>query len=158
MGEVAKELGPGEIVLYTARVSPVVFGWPVAFTLFFLYMGIHAAAESDFFMASFFMLLMPPILILGFAHVRYTQSEYVITSQRVVLRLPRVAAVREESISLAKIEGITVDQRWLGADYTYGDVRVTGSGTTTLKFPKVADPFAFKRAIGEAVAEAARVP
>ena len=81
-----------------------------------------------------------------YEYLRLRHPEQGVTNKRVVFKTGIISR-RSEEMKLGSIETVEIDQGILGRILGYGDVRVTGRGTSDVLFRSVADPMAVKRAI-----------
>ncbi len=81
-----------------------------------------------------------------YEYLRLRHTEQGVTNKRVVFKTGIISR-RSEEMKLGSIETVEIDQGILGRILGYGDVRVTGRGTSDVLFRSVADPMAVKRAI-----------
>jgi hypothetical protein len=56
-------------------------------------------------------------------------------------------SLRSNEIALPNIEGVKVEQSFLGRIFGYGTVRIEGTGVDAVTTPAIADPVGFVRAI-----------
>jgi uncharacterized membrane protein YdbT with pleckstrin-like domain len=81
-----------------------------------------------------------------YEYLRLRHTEQGVTNKRVVFKTGIISRKSEE-MKLGSIETVEIDQGILGRIFGYGNVRVTGRGTSDVLFRSVADPMAVKRAI-----------
>lgn len=81
-----------------------------------------------------------------YEYLRLRHTEQGVTNKRVVFKTGIISRKSEE-MKLGSIETVEIDQGILGRILGYGNVRVTGRGTSDVLFRSVADPMAVKRAI-----------
>jgi uncharacterized membrane protein YdbT with pleckstrin-like domain len=55
--------------------------------------------------------------------------------------------MRTNEIALPNIEGVKVSQSLLGRIFSYGTVKIEGTGVDSVQTPNIADPVGFVRAI-----------
>ncbi len=89
------------------------------------------------------LLAIKPYILLRF-------SEFGVTDRRVLVKLGLLSRESLDQI-LDKIEAVQVEQDILGRILGYGTVTVIGTGGTRETFPRINDPFAFRRAIQEQI-------
>lgn len=87
---------------------------------------------------------------LGYAFLRYTTDEIVITSHRVVLKT-KILARDVFEMQIQKVETIQVDQTVAGRFFNYGTVCCRGTGGTRSSSVEIADPLAFRAAFQNAI-------
>ncbi len=73
-------------------------------------------------------------------------TELGVTSHRFVEKYG-VFAMRTNEIALPNIEGVRVNQSFIGRIFGYGTVRIEGTGVDAVTTPPIADPVGFVRAI-----------
>lgn len=81
-----------------------------------------------------------------YEYLRLRHTEQGVTNKRVVFKTGIISRKSEE-MKLGSIETVEIDQGIFGRILGYGNVRVTGRGTSDVLFRSVADPMAVKRAI-----------
>lgn len=92
------------------------------------------------------------LLGLGYAYLRYTNDEIVITNHRVVLKT-RILARDVFEMQIQKVETVVVDQSVMGRIFNYGSVACRGTGGTNSSAVEIADPLAFRAAFHNAIKE-----
>lgn len=92
------------------------------------------------------------LLGLGYAYLRYTNDEIVITNHRVVLKT-RILARDVFEMQIQKVETVVVDQTVMGRIFNYGSVACRGTGGTNSAAVEIADPLAFRAAFHNAIKE-----
>ena len=78
--------------------------------------------------------------------IRKWTTEIGVTSHRFVERYG-VFSMRTNEIALPNIEGVRVNQSFLGRIFGYGVVRIEGTGVDAVTTPPIGDPVGFVRAI-----------
>jgi uncharacterized membrane protein YdbT with pleckstrin-like domain len=78
--------------------------------------------------------------------VRKWTTEIGVTSHRFVEK-KGLFSLRSNEIALPNIEGVKVEQSFLGRIFGYGTVRIEGTGVDAVTTPTIADPVGFVRAI-----------
>ncbi len=81
-----------------------------------------------------------------YEYLRLRHTEQGVTNKRVVFKTGIISRKSEE-MKLGSIETVEIDQSIFGRILGYGNVKVTGRGTSDVLFRNVADPMAVKRAI-----------
>lgn len=145
MNYVDSQLMSGEKVIYRAHLSRLVY-LPAILLLIFPALG---------------WLFGPPwlgwvclavVVIIGLvAHVKFTTSVFVVTDQRVLIKVGWIQRRSLETL-LAKIEGIGVEQGLMGRLFNYGTITITGTGGTHERFDKIAAPMQFRKKVQEQIA------
>ena len=149
MSYIDQQLMTGETVVYRARLNRVVYATAIAFLVFALVAWVAAVqwlAWSCLGIA----------LIIGLvAHVKFVTSVFVVTGQRVLIKVGWIQRRSLETL-LTKIEGIVVEQGLGGRLLGYGTIIVTGTGGTHERFDLIADPMQFRKHVQEQIASAQR--
>ncbi len=83
-----------------------------------------------------------------FLHLKIRSIEYGLTNRRVVLKRGIIGRNTDE-MKIASIETVEIRQSVWGRLTGFGNVEVTGFGTSTLVFDRVSNPMAAKKAIEE---------
>jgi uncharacterized membrane protein YdbT with pleckstrin-like domain len=78
--------------------------------------------------------------------VRKWTTEIGVTSHRFVEK-KGLFSLRSNEIALPNIEGVKVNQSFMGRIFGYGTVRIEGTGVDAVTTPNIADPVGFVRAI-----------
>jgi hypothetical protein len=78
--------------------------------------------------------------------VKKWTTEIGVTSHRFVEK-KGLFSLRSNEIALPNIEGVKVEQSFLGRIFGYGTVRIEGTGVDAVTTPTIADPVGFVRAI-----------
>jgi hypothetical protein len=167
MSYIDQSLGDGETVIARAHFSWLyaVRAWmrlllPLAVLLM---LASHAQSRPTPFAANdpytWLIAAMALATLLGLAlfiglMVRRATTEIGVTSHRFVEKYG-VFAMRTNEIALPNIEGVRVEQSFLGRIFGYGTVRIEGTGVDSVVTPPIADPVGFVRAIQTAKEHAA---
>jgi uncharacterized membrane protein YdbT with pleckstrin-like domain len=85
-----------------------------------------------------------PLAIYEYLRVRH--SELGVTNKRVISKTGIISRKSEE-MKLTSIETVEIDQSILGRMLGYGDIKVSGRGSSDVLFRNVDDPMGVKRAI-----------
>jgi uncharacterized membrane protein YdbT with pleckstrin-like domain len=144
-----QQLMTGETVVYRARLNRVVYATAVAFLVFALVAWVGAVVWLAW-------VCLGLALIIGLvAHVKFVTSVFVVTGQRVLIKVGWIQRRSLETL-LTKIEGIVVEQGLGGRLLGYGTIIVTGTGGTHERFDMIADPMQFRKHVQEQIASAQR--
>ncbi len=73
-------------------------------------------------------------------------TDFAVTNKRVILKRGWLNR-RTQELAVGSVEGVVLDQSWWARLWNYGHVIVTGTGDAVIRFPAMADPVAFRRAI-----------
>jgi uncharacterized membrane protein YdbT with pleckstrin-like domain len=124
---VAKNLGPGEEIIYRGHIHGIVYlpGIILCLTVIGAVIGI-------------------PMLFLQWLRCRTTL--FVVTNRRVVMRVGIFAKSSMEMLT-NKVEEVDVAQSIWGRIFNFGTVRLIGVGGSREPFRFLADPGAFRAAV-----------
>ena len=81
--------------------------------------------------------------------VRRSTTEIAVTSHRFVEKTG-LLTLHTNEISLQNIEGVQLEQSFMGRLLGYGHLRIEGTGVDAVVVPDIADPIAFRAAIESA--------
>ena len=149
---VHKVLMSDETILHWARLHKIIFVWPTILAVFLFLVAIvmmfnyHVSIYLAY-MSIFFIII--GLLPLAGAFIRHSTSEFAVTNKRVIFK---TGFIRRKSFDLLlkNVGGISVDQDISGRIFDYGTIGVVGTAASQ-QFPHIADPFALKRAVEEAI-------
>ena len=85
-----------------------------------------------------------PLAIYEYLRVRHT--ELGVTNKRVISKTG-IFSRKSEEMKLTSIETVEIDQSILGRMLGYGNIKVSGRGSSDVLFRNVDDPMGVKRAI-----------
>ena len=149
MGKYVDEnLGKGESVRYTATVSL----WRYAFNFFIgglLVFGSLVAMVGSLSVGTAIMFLISAVL-LGWPFIARRTTELVITDKRLIAKYGMISTHSIE-IRFDKIETVQVKQGLLGRLFNYGDIVVTGTGSTFDPIRNIASAMKFRTALNQAM-------
>jgi uncharacterized membrane protein YdbT with pleckstrin-like domain len=156
---IGKSLVPGETVRYSARLSLWKF-WAHFFFGGALTIGMlalliwtlsHKSADSPPALAwiELFVLLLA-IGVFFWPIIARMSTELVITDRRLIVKYGLVSTHSVE-IRFGKIETVRVSQGLIGRIFGYGDIIVTGTGSTFDPVRSIKNPMRFRAALGEAM-------
>jgi uncharacterized membrane protein YdbT with pleckstrin-like domain len=141
MSYVESNLLPNEQITYRARLHRIIYLFPaVMFVIAFLVvLGGGSWIAGSALGVIGLVLLLPP-------WIKSISSEFAITNKRILIK---VGLIRRHSLELLlqKVEGIGVDQGFLGRILGYGTITVSGVGGTKEAFRMVANPLEFRRQV-----------
>ena len=141
-----QNLVPGEQIAHRAKLHWMVFVLPVGvLALGVLLLGLltgHRWIGGSIIALGAVLAIRP--------YVFYQFSEFGVTDRRVLAKLGLVSRQSLDQL-LDKIEAVQVDQDIPGRLLGYGSVTVIGTGGTRETFARIADPYAFRRAIQERI-------
>jgi uncharacterized membrane protein YdbT with pleckstrin-like domain len=138
---VERNLNPGEQVVHSTTLHPIIFAGGALLTLF----SFVFFTDADL-VAIGLVILVLGLLILTAAWLRFAFSEFAVTSSRVVIKVGLVSR-RTLELQLSKVEAIAVDQGLLGRVLDYGTLVVGGTGGTKEAFKHIKSPVAFRGAV-----------
>lgn len=85
-------------------------------------------------------------LVAIYEYLRLRAIEQGVTNKRVIFKTGIIGRKSEE-MKLTSIETVEIDQGVLGRMFNFGDVKITGRGTSDLVFKGINDPLFVKRQI-----------
>jgi uncharacterized membrane protein YdbT with pleckstrin-like domain len=140
MGELSRELAPGEQVLVRARTHPIVFGGTVAFAAFVVGAVWLIIVRNELGGSTILQLWVAAlaVVVIGFVSpvLRWRNAECVVTTRRLLLRTglfrPRTLA-----LLLPAIEDVSVEQSFGGRLLDYGTLQVVAADGAIDVFPRV---------------------
>ena len=167
-------LRPGEKILYDAKVHWAIFvtpflrfaGFLVAFCVAWMVFrwdifnvkinltdaGLASVRAwlGDWLSYGIFLLVLLLVGLGGFvrAVIYYFNSDFVLTDRRVIAKFGLLSRSTSEQ-RLSKVESIHVYQSFLGRLLNFGNITVTGTGSSETKFGPMHDPVACKHALEE---------
>lgn len=156
---VDKNIGPDETVKYSARVSL----WKYWFS--FLVGGFFALAALIGFASSlsvkheatsmlgskaYAVTLLVALAIVAWPLIARRSTELVITNKRLIAKFGVISAESLE-IRFDRIESVRVNQSLMGRIFNYGNIVVTGTGSTYDPIPNIAAPMRFRAALNQAM-------
>lgn len=157
MGKFVEEnLGSGEVVHYTATVSlwSYIFNFVIGGLLALV--TVPALIASVFSKGSGFMswfegiLAVCAVLLIVWPFIARRSTELVVTDRRFIAKYGLVSTHSIE-IRFDKIETVRVSQSLLGKMLSYGDIVVTGTGSTFDPIRNVANAMKFRMALNQAM-------
>jgi uncharacterized membrane protein YdbT with pleckstrin-like domain len=98
----------------------------------------------------FGLLLLVAIALLTWPFIVRGSTELVITDKRLISKYG-VISTHSIEIRFGKIETVRVTQGLVGKILSYGDIMVTGTGSTFDPFRDIANPMAFRAALNQAM-------
>jgi uncharacterized membrane protein YdbT with pleckstrin-like domain len=157
---VESNLGQDETVVYSARVSLwrywlsfLLGGFFILVTLFGLTASLSTrGGESKSLLGPKFdaVMLLIALLVLAWPLIARRSTELVITNKRFIAKF---GVVSRQSIEIRfdRIESVRVNQSLIGRILNYGDIVVTGTGSTFDPIPNIASPLKFRAALNQAM-------
>jgi len=147
MSFIQKNLMNGENLIYRARLHWIVFLLPIVF--FIMALPFFTAGGKTAIVGEIIILFS---ILTGIASfINYSTSEFGITNKRVIAK---IGFIRTSSVEvlLTKVEGIQVNQGFMGRILGYGSLVVSGTGGTKDPFHKISNPLEFRRKAQEQIA------
>ena len=158
---VDKNIGTGEAVRYSARISL----WKFSFNL--LVGGLLTAFLLPTFIVNLMapstgsgskmvmtyglgLLLLLAVLLFIWPFIARWSTELVVTDRRLIAKYG-VVSTHSIEIRFDKIETVRVTQGLVGKVLKYGDIVVTGTGSTFDPIRNIANPMAFRAALNQAM-------
>lgn len=156
MSYAAKNLAPGETIVYRARYHWIYYKTTLALLLLAAVFGLWwwvagsrlgAESTSSIFGSIALVLLAAAVVHFLIRRIRASADEYVVTSRRVIRKYGLVAREVEQAL-IDRIQDITLRQGIAGRLLGYGTVVLeTASETGRIVFPDIAEPEAFRNAV-----------
>ena len=153
-----QSLGQGETVRYTAALS--LWGYFFNFLIGAIVLLVSLAGLMKSFAApknlqgpfttTMVILVLVGLAILVLPFISRKSTELVVTDKRVIAKFGLVST-RSIEIRLDKIESVRVQQGLVGKIFNFGDITITGTGTTFDPVSRIARPLAFRNALNEAM-------
>src|SRR6478736_2057114 len=146
MSFLEQNLVPGERLVHRATLHWMIFAPAVALAA--LGLSLIVLIDGNRWIGALVfgvgvVMAVKPYILLRF-------SEFGVTDRRVLAKLGLVSRETLDQL-LDKVEAVQVEQGLFGRILGYGTVTVIGTGGTQETFPRIADPFAFRRAIQEQI-------
>ena len=165
---VNRTLGPNESVKYTAQRSLWRY-WLYLLIGGLLVLGALSGFGSSLFSAgpahagspimsrTMSALLVVGVIIFFWPFVARRTTELVVTDKRVIAKVGLLSTTSVE-IRFEKIESVRVVQGLIGRMLNYGDVVITGTGSTHDPIPDISSPRQFTMALNAAMEAAKATP
>ena len=155
---VDKNLGKDETINYSARVSlwKYWFGFLIGgFLAFGALLGLASSLSSksgDGMLGRKFeaIFLLIALGVIAWPLIARKSTELVITSKRLVAKFG-VASTQSIEIRFDRIETVRVKQSLMGRILNYGDIVITGTGSTFDPIPNISKPMNFRTALNDAM-------
>lgn len=144
MSYIKSQLLPGEQIKYSGHLHRIIFV-PAGFFAILAVLALVIALQSGDWPV-FYALAIPALIAYAWAKIIYTMSEFAITNKRVVIKVGWLRRRTVETM-LSKVEGINVDQSFIGRLLGYGSIIITGTGGTQEPFRNIGSPFEFRRQV-----------
>ena len=141
MSYVDHHLNPGEAVVHRTTLHPIIFLSGGLFAV----PGLVFLTDSNLAGFGGFFLFIAALAFLV-AWLRYSNSEFAVTTTRVIMKVGWLNT-RSVELQLTKVEAIAVNQELLGRVFDYGTLVVGGTGGTKEAFTLIKDPIGFRQAV-----------
>jgi uncharacterized membrane protein YdbT with pleckstrin-like domain len=155
---VDKNLGKDETIMYSASVS--LWRYWVSFLIggFFAFGALLGMAASlsgksgNGMVGSKFeaVVLFIALGVIAWPLIARKSTELVITSKRLIAKFG-VTSTQSIEIRFDRIETVRVKQSLMGRILNYGDIVVTGTGSTFDPIPDISKPMKFRAALNDAM-------
>ncbi|MGO9514828.1 MAG: PH domain-containing protein [Steroidobacteraceae bacterium] len=146
MSYVESNLLPNEQITYRARLHRIIYLFPAVMLVIAFLVGLGGGSwiAGSALGVIGLVLLLPP-------WIKSISSEFAITNKRILIK---VGLIRRHSLELLlqKVEGIGVDQGFLGRVLGYGTITVSGVGGTHEAFRMISNPLEFRRQVQASLA------
>ena len=156
---IAKNIGPGETVRYTAKLSlcryclyfigGTLLGLPV---LLGLITALFSSTNSPppGMTTALVVVLLFVVVVFVWPFIARSSTELAITDKRLIVKYGLLSTHSIE-IRFNKIETVRVSQGLVGKIFKYGDVIVTGTGSTFDPIRSIKNPMGFRAALSQAM-------
>ena len=151
MSYIKSQLLPGEQIRYRGHLHRIIFLPAAAFAVLAVLALVFAMQSGEW--PLFYAVAVPAAVLYVWAQILYTTSEFAITNKRVVIKVGWLRRRTVETM-LSKVEGINVDQSFIGRLLGYGSIVITGTGGTAEPFRNIGSPFEFRRQVQAQVSAA----
>jgi uncharacterized membrane protein YdbT with pleckstrin-like domain len=144
MGYISENLMKNEVITYRGCLHWVIYAPAVAFGVLTL---VFAALKFPILAAICLLLAAWGVLA---AWMRQHTTEFAVTNKRVI---GKTGFIKRDTIdlNLAKVESLYADQGVWGRMFSYGAVRIVGTGGSNFIVKGALNPVAFKRAANEQI-------
>ncbi len=156
---VDSNLSQDETVAYSARVSLwkywfsfLIGGFLVLAALTGFAASVSAKGGTGSMLGSKFnaALLVAGLVVFAWPLIARRSTELVITNKRLIAK-SGIVSTQSIEIRFDRIESVRVNQSLLGRIFNYGDIVVTGTGSTFDPIPNIANPMQFRTALNQAM-------
>ena len=139
MSYLEKSLTSGEEIKLTINYHWFAYVSVVGFFLIgFIFLPIFLPFTAFFFLVS----------LLSYLNIRFTEQG--LTTKKSILK-KGVISVKTEELLITKTETVEMNQSVFGRIFGYGNVKPTGTGSSSLTFEMIVDPLGVKKSIEELV-------
>jgi uncharacterized membrane protein YdbT with pleckstrin-like domain len=155
---VDKNLGKDETINYSASVSlwrywfSFLIGGFLAFGALLGLASSLSSKSSDGTLGSKFeaVILLIALGVIAWPLIARKSTELAITSKRLIAKFG-VTSTQSIEIRFDRIETVRVKQSLMGRILNYGDIVVTGTGSTFDPIPNISKPMKFRAALNDAM-------
>jgi uncharacterized membrane protein YdbT with pleckstrin-like domain len=155
---VDKNLGKDETIKYSASVSLWKYWFSFLIGGFFAFGALFGLAASfssksgSGMLGSKFetVILLIALGVIAWPLIARKSTELVITSKRLIAKFG-VTSTQSIEIRFDRIETVRVKQSLMGRILNYGDIVVTGTGSTFDPIPNISKPMKFRAALNDAI-------
>ena len=144
MSYIESQLLPGEVIKYRGHLHRSLFAPAFIFAVLAILALLIALEAGDW--PVFYALAASAVVAYIWAQIIYTTSEFAVTNKRVVIKVGWLRRRTVETM-LSKVEGINVDQSFVGRMLGYGSIIITGTGGSQEPFRNIGSPFEFRRQV-----------
>ncbi len=149
MRYVRRVLQPGETIVYSTRLHPVIYWRAILLLIVAIILAVAAWYRANnqslglaLGIAGVIFALLALSSAIG-AFIRRASTELAVTDQRVIYKTGLLARHTLE-MNRAKVESVTVDQTVTGRLSGYGTVIVRGVGSAFEPIRNISDPLTFR--------------
>jgi len=155
---VDKNLGKDETINYSARVSLwkywlsfLIGGFLALGALLGLTASLSSKRGGGMLGSKFeTVILLIALGVIAWPLIARKSTELVITSKRLIAKFG-VTSTQSIEIHFDRIETVRVKQSLMGRILNYGDIVVTGTGSTFDPIPNISQPMKFRAALNDAM-------
>lgn len=151
---IARNLMPGEQLVYVTRIHPLVVVPPAILSgggLLVALMGFLVGGQAVAFEAAGVLTFVLAAVVVLVRWVERLTTEYACTDQRIYIK-SGVLTTRLREMPLAKVEALLLEQTLFGRLFGYGTLVFKGSGGTRRTCEHIENPVGFHRRVQEQVA------
>jgi uncharacterized membrane protein YdbT with pleckstrin-like domain len=147
----AKSLQPGEIILRVGRmngafmIAPTIFTLVAIIAMAYLVFALDLTALGP---VAWITLVLPLTYFLQ-RFILFSTSEAALTNRRVLVKKGGIATSISE-VLLMQVESVTIEQSFFGKIFSFGTLKVRGTGGAVVDAPALVDFMGFRAAIQNA--------
>lgn len=143
MSYVKKNLSCGEKISKEAKIHWCIYVFPIVLLLIGGYLSLFLADLYPILGTVF--LLFGAIILIN-AYVVSQTTELAVTDKRVIAKHGFIVR-RSIELNLSKVEGLIVDQGFMGRVFDYGTVTISGTGGDKAPFKFISNPMSLRKAV-----------